>query len=399
MDLLVTTSQRFYRTPDRLVWVPTIHAYSFWTRYLDVFDRVCVVGRICDVPDIPPDWRRAEGDGVVFVEIPNHLGPHQYLLKARQVRRAIQKAFSSAEAVILRAPSHISNLIEPRLYGLGHPFGLEVIGDPYDGFAPGSVKHFLRPFFRWWFTYHQKRQCQHACAVAYVTKEALQKRYPRSPSVFSTYYSSIELGAEDLVCTPRQIRQGQQSFVLITVVTLTHLHKATNILIDAIHFCLQHGLDIRLVIVGDGRYRPQMERQVESLSLGERVVLLGQVPPGRAVRAELDKADLFVLPSYQEGLPRALIEAMARGLPSIGSNVGGFPELLPAEDMVPPGDSCALARKIEEVLTDPERMACMSVRNLTTAKEYQETIIRERRFAFYQEVRDRTSDWQIRRTG
>ena len=92
-----------------------------------------------------------------------------------------------------------------------------------------------------------------------------------------------------------------------------------------------------------------------------------------------------------------MIEAMARGLPCIGSTVGGIPELLPAEDLVPPGDAPALARKIMEVLGDPDRMARMSARNLATAAEYRDDILSERRRAFYTYLRDRTQAWMLER--
>ena len=123
------------------------------------------------------------------------------------------------------------------------------------------------------------------------------------------------------------------------------------------------------------------------------MTFLGQLPAGAAIRAQLDQADLFVLPSYQEGLPRAMIEAMARALPCIGSNVGGIPELLSAENMVLPGDVTALANKIREVVTDPQRMEQMSIRNLEKAKEYREDILHARRVAFYHQVREKTEAW------
>jgi glycosyltransferase involved in cell wall biosynthesis len=115
------------------------------------------------------------------------------------------------------------------------------------------------------------------------------------------------------------------------------------------------------------------------------------------VRAALDHADLFVLPSRTEGLPRAMIEAMARALPCIGSTVGGIPELLPPEDLVPPGDAAALARKIREVVCDPDRMARMSARNLEQARQYREDALSGRRIAFYQRVREVTEAWRDRR--
>lgn len=72
------------------------------------------------------------------------------------------------------------------------------------------------------------------------------------------------------------------------------------------------------------------------LGVADRVTFVGTVPAGAAVRAHLDAADLVVVPSRTEGLPRALIEAMARGLPAVGTTVGGIPELLADVDLVPP---------------------------------------------------------------
>src|SRR5690606_2487194 len=137
-----------------------------------------------------------------------------------------------------------------------------------------------------------------------------------------------------------------------------------------------------LMVIGQGKHQQELVTLAGSLGLSGRVQFLGQLPAGAAVRAQLDQADVFVMPSRQEGLPRAMIEAMARGLPCIGSTVGGIPELLPPEDMVPPNDADALARKIEEVVCNPARMTAMSARNLEHACSYHEDILRERRIEF-----------------
>jgi glycosyltransferase involved in cell wall biosynthesis len=276
---------------------------------------------------------------------------------------------------------------------MGHPYGVEVVGDPYDVFAPGAVKHPLRPFFRWWFPLQLRRQCAGACAAAYVTEHTLQRRYPPAEGSFSTHYSSIEL--PDMACVPqsRPVRHSGSPFRLVTVGSLAQLYKAPEVLIDAIGICVRDGINLNLVIVGDGKHRPELETRARSLGLGERVHFLGQLPSGESVRSELDRADLFVLPSRQEGLPRAMIEAMARALPCIGSTVGGIPELLPLEDLVPAGDGAMLARRIREVVSDPARMAQMSARNLEKAKEYREGTLRTRRSEFYLRVKEQTTAW------
>src|SRR5262249_10510127 len=156
-----------------------------------------------------------------------------------------------------------------------------------------------------------------------------------------------------------------------------------HVLIDAVAQCVRGGLDLQLVMVGDGKHRPELEAQAVTLGIGARVRFLGQLTAGGPVRTQLDRADLFVLPSFTEGLPRAMVEAMARALPCLGSTAGGIPELLPPEDMVPPGNRTALAAKIREVVTDPERLARMSARNLALAREYDEKFLRQQRIDFY----------------
>ena len=393
MKVIVALEHRFASTPDGAVWTESQFPSSFWKRYLEVFDQVLVVARIRKVPSVSPMWQRADGEGVSFAPVPHYIGPWQYLLKAQQVKRAARNAFGVNDAVIFRVSSQIAQCIEPVLRRSGYPYGVEVVADPYDVFAPGSVRHPLRPFFRWLSPRMLKSMCARACAAAYVTEYALQRRYPPAPNAYSTHYSSIELHDIAFVTVPRSPRQERVTFTLICVGTLGQLYKAQDVLIDAVSICIKEGLDLKLVLVGDGKHRDELEAQAKNLGLEERVCFRGWLTAGDAVRQELDRADLFVLPSHQEGLPRAMIEAMARGLPCIGSRVGGIPELLSSEDMVSADDVAALANKIREVVTDSRRMARMSARNLEKAKGYRENILRHRRNVFYRYLREKTELW------
>ena len=387
MNLTVTLEQRFARTPDGAVWTQAAFAYPFWTRYLEVFDAVRPCARVQDVPAVPPDWLRADGPGVAFAPVPHYLGPLAYARRARAVRAAVRVALAVPGAVILRVPSQLA--VPARAALGGRPYAVEVVGDPYDVFAPGAVRHPLRPYFRWSFTRHLRAQCAGAAAAAYVTRETLQRRYPPAPGAFTTHFSSVEL-PDAAFAAPRPPRAAGP-FTVVTVGSLAQLYKAPDVLIEAAALCVRDGLDLRLVLVGDGRHRPELEALAAARGLSGHVTFTGQLTAGDAVRARLDAADLFALPSRTEGLPRAMIEAMARALPCIGSTVGGIPELLPPEDMVPPGDARALAALIAAVLRDPARRARMAARSYATARGYHEDILRQRRSAFYQAVKNRTA--------
>jgi glycosyltransferase involved in cell wall biosynthesis len=177
------------------------------------------------------------------------------------------------------------------------------------------------------------------------------------------------------------------------VASLAQLYKGPDVLLRSVASCVRRGLDITLSLVGDGKHRSGLQRLARQLGVEGRVNFAGELPAGEAIRDQMDRADLFVLPSRTEGLPRALIEAMARGLPCVGSNVGGIPEILPPEDLVPPGDPDALADKIREVLGEPGRMARMSARNLAKALEYREETQCAARLAFYEGIREATERW------
>lgn len=389
MRILIDVDGRYDRTPDGAVWVKSGCLYDYWRRYLEVFDEVRLVARAREVPSVPAEMQRVDGERVCFVPLPYYEGPWQYLTKARAVRRAAQSAFEWGDAVIL-CGSPISALIHAKLAPRDYPFGARVVGDPYNVFAPGAIVHPLRPFCQWWSPRLLRKLCSGACAAIYVTQTSLQQAYPCPGLVVGA--SDVDLPAEAFVPEPRRFGPSRGPVRLLMAGSLSQLYKAPDVLIDAVAECVQDGLDVHLMLAGGGRHLPELQAQAQRLGLNGRVAFPGQIPRER-VFEEFDRSDLFVLPSRQEGLPRVLIEAMARGLPCIGSAVGGIPELLPAEDLVPPDDAGALASRIREVVLDPERMNRMSERNLSTAHGYRDDVLRERWLSFYWCLRERTEQW------
>lgn len=394
MNLITTLEARFERTPDGAVWTSGAYSAAQMSHFLEVFHTVRVIARVRDVASVPSDWVRADSREISFAALPYYVGVRQYLTKARSVGQYANQSVTPADAVILHIPSQIASNLQPILSLRGHPFGVRVVGDPDRVFSPGVVDHPLRPALRWWFTRNQKHQCREAAAAAYVTESSLQQKYPPGSTTFSTSFANLSLSDEAFVSRSRSFDRSVNEFTLVTVGSLQQLYKGTDVLIDAVAQCVRDGLRLKLVIVGDGKFRAHLQARASGLGLNDRVHFAGQVSAGQAVRDYLDQADLFVLPSRTEGLPRAMIEAMARALPCIGSSVGGIPELIPVDCLFPPGDARALTDKIREVLSSPERLAALSERNLLQARHYHQQHLHQRRLTFYQQVKQATLNWQ-----
>ncbi|WP_254512678.1 glycosyltransferase family 4 protein [Anatilimnocola floriformis] len=389
MRLSITSDYRFAQTPDGTIWTDGPCHHAHWTRYLSVFGAVNVLARVRDVETADARWQRANGELVRFSRLPHYAGPWQYLWKSWRVCAAACAAVKDDDALILNVPGQIASCVQDVLR-TGRPYGLQVLGNPHDVFAPGVVRHPARPFIRWWSSRRLRKQSSRATAALYVTERTLQQSYP---------CPAAEFGVSDVDLPPEAFRSRTitetRPFMIATVGTMSQMYKGFDVLIGALANCSS---DIRLVIVGDGKFRPVLEEQVAAAKLQDRVEFRGQMPTGEPIRQVLDGADLFVLPSRTEGLPRALVEAMARGLPCLASNVGGIPELLAAEDLLPPGDAAALEAAIQQVANDRDRQQQMSDRNLRRAKDFQAETLQTRRQTYWQHLCERTAEYQRRAT-
>ncbi|MBL8879496.1 MAG: glycosyltransferase family 4 protein [Phycisphaerales bacterium] len=390
LNICVTSQHRYMRSPDGAVWTDGKYDYIFWTRYLDEFDGVRVIARVRDVPTSPANGKRVDGAGISVAPLPFVRGPLGYLLNARKLSAAARAAVQSGDAVMLRVPGEIALCLDTWMWKTIRPYGVEVVGDPYELYAPGSVKSVFRPLLRAFYPWRMRQECAAAATASYVTESTLQKSYPPASAIFHTHYSSIELDDAAYADSPKRFDAAGSPTRLVFVGTLAQLYKAPDTLLRAFALAVAEKLDLTLTIIGDGQHRAELENLAARLNIAPRVRFAGQLAGFSAVKAELDTADLFVLASHQEGLPRATIEAMARGLPCIGSTVGGTPELLPPEDMVSPGNERALANKITEVVRDPARMTRMAERNFLKSREYHQDRLRTRRAAHYAALKKAT---------
>jgi len=137
--------------------------------------------------------------------------------------------------------------------------------------------------------------------------------------------------------------------------------KGAPLLVDAMAEVVAIHPEARLTLVGDGTARDMAEARTAELGLQGHVTFVGFQSQG-AVSALLDEADMLVLPSFAEGVPVVLMEAMASRIPVVASRVAGVQELVEdrvAGFTVPPGDVATLAARIGQLMDDPGLAACM----------------------------------------
>ena len=188
MVLFFATEARFIKNKQGIVYaVDKSFSYDLWLRYLGSFSEVHVIARVYYDPDFEGyNNTIASGNNVFFKELPYYIGWFGFIKNFFSLKLAIKKCLIGADGVfICRIPGIVGSLIINRLKILNKEFGVEVVGDPWEVMGSGGVKIPFRKFIRYKFYIDLKNQVKNASAVLYVTREALQKRYPSSTDILS----------------------------------------------------------------------------------------------------------------------------------------------------------------------------------------------------------------------
>jgi colanic acid/amylovoran biosynthesis glycosyltransferase len=159
----------------------------------------------------------------------------------------------------------------------------------------------------------------------------------------------------------------------VKVVTVARLHdsKGHDDLIRAIELLVQQGRDVTLRLVGDGPERAALEAQVAKAGLQSRISFAGSVAEDQ-IKRELRDADIFALASHAEPLGVVYMEAMASGVPTIGTRAGGVGEIIThGHDglLVEPRNPPALAKGIEQLIDDTELARTLAINGRKTIVE------------------------------
>jgi glycosyltransferase involved in cell wall biosynthesis len=314
-------------------------------------------------------------DYLTIVPIPYYVGVTGLLRRLFPVIRSVWRAVADAETIVLRVPGVGSSIGAVVCRLLRRAYAVEVVGDPVDVLRAGvlgRVGQFLAPlsqvYMRW--------LVRHAAASLFVTRQTLQNRYPPRPGTPTASMSNVVLGPGMPAGHSRNWTPGP--FHIVTIGSQETHYKGHDVLLRALRELIDSGIDVTATVVGGGRMHGELVELSRSLGLTERVTFTGVVDDRAHILDLLDSASIFAMPSRTEGVPQALIEAMARAVPAVASRIGGIPELLDTSALVPVGDHGTLSRAIGHLLSNPELWEEQSRDNLKIAEAYEKSLLDDR---------------------
>lgn len=379
MNLIFACETVFGKFDGKYYSADSSFSMSLWQRYLEEFDSVSVVARVENL-DAPGRFE-IDGSKVSVIELPRYRGIRGSLKAPAIIRRAVAPFVERPDTCFInRVPGVVGQTVGRLLRSRGLNYSVEVVGDPWD--VMDSIGGALRwPLKIYGYT-SLSRAVRNAGAALYVTRRKLQDRYPVSRGVPQFSASDVRIPVDGLAAEPRVHSIAGRPVRLLAIGSLAQLYKAPDVVLKAIAHLKTEGVQARLVWLGDGCYRKPMQQLADDLGIADSVDFRGNV--GRdVVDRECDEADIFVHVSRTEGLPRAIVEAMARALPVIGTPVGGIPELVDKSTTVPVGKTYQLAQMIRRFIDNPGFYNRASRRSLDIAREFEESKLAAVRHQFF----------------
>ncbi|MFX3635795.1 MAG: glycosyltransferase [Candidatus Pristimantibacillus sp.] len=362
--------------------------YAVWERYLGVFDGITVAcrGKKTSADADMSGKTISSGPNVDFLVLPSLSNPVNKLTKRGYIEQTLRESIGKADAVIARLPSEIGAEAIRVARSLGKPYAIEVVACAWDGlWNYGNLQGRLYAPFALMQTRVIAKSAPYAL---YVTEQFLQNRYPCAGG-HTESCSNVEIPetSDDVLARRLERIQSVGGVAPLTIGLIGSLNgrtKGIDIAMKAIAKVRPYlPPSVKFRVLGDGD-SARWQALADKLGIGNVVSFEGVLPSGGAVLEWLDGVDLYVQPSYQEGLPRATIEAMSRGCPVLGSTAGGIPELIHESCLHRPGQVGQLAEQLKRAVTDRAWIKEQAERNFGRSKFYTKTKLDAKRQAFWQ---------------
>jgi glycosyltransferase involved in cell wall biosynthesis len=314
------------------------------------------------------------------IPLPEFNSLYRFIISYFNLRKVIRDAVNATDILVARMPSRAGRIAIHYARKYKVPYLVEVVGCPWDALWNHSI---LGKLFAPYAFFRMKQTIKKSPYVQYVTKEFLQKRYPTSG--ISIGISDVILPKfEQTILDKRIDRIKSRDFkndpiLLSTFAGIDVKYKGHETVFQAIAILKKRGIHCKYFLVGKGDGL-RLKRLADKLNVTDAIIFHGEIPH-REVFSLLDEIDIYVQPSFQEGLPRAVVEAMGRACPVIGSDAGGIPELISDDMIFPKGNAKQLAAIIHSL--DTKKLTALSTINFEKIKNYNLETLGKMRMDYY----------------
>ena len=389
MKVLVACDEWCFRVGDKFYLREFGHILL--RRYLNVFEKVRFVVRTKNVKndDLQAFNLPIEDDRIEVWPVPFFQGPAQYLKQYLNVSSVLERVGIGCEMAILRLPSTTAFAVWRQIKKKKIPCATEIVFDCHDGFV--SSKNLIEKIL--WFFMHKQQQaiCAKAIGVACVTEQYLQKHYySKKKDVVLGSYSSIEL--------PKSFYYHNRTCPIKDVFRIIHVanqitfdgRKGHKELIQLLKILTQKGYNVEVVFVGKDYQNGQgkLINYAKEHGMEKQVIFTGYLTQAQ-MREQMILADVAVLPTKAEGLPRVIIEAMAMGLPCITTNVSGNPELISSDFLVDYENVQEMSAKLIRLIENRHLYQSVSEENFEKSKKFSADLLNQKRRVFYSAIKQR----------
>lgn len=386
--LLLSCDDYVYRFKGKY-YARTQEKYDFYQRYLRVFDNLRLVTRCVDEVNLGNSRVPLDDPRIEYIPMPFFSGPLQYAKKYVGIGKSLKYITDGCDAAILRLPSTIAQRVCEQVKKSGIPYATELVFDAKDAYesATSIVERLL------WKVIHRQMtdDCAKADGVACVTEKYMQQHYTsKKPDAFFGHYSSLALNSTFYTSGRKYPQKDMLTIAHVCTQVQYNGRKGYNEVIKAIQILKSRGVNVKVQFAGPDYHGgiSKLNQLAIELGVSECIEFIGGV--NRVQLSDyLEKADMYVMPTWAEGLPRVIIEAMAKGLPCITTPVSGNPELVSEHFLVEYHDVEKLADRIEELITNKELYEATSKENFERSRKYEASVLEKRRDEFYKKLKEK----------
>ncbi len=307
--------------------------------------------------------------------------PKDYFLNRTKLKLEVTSVLQEIDVVIIRLPSFLGLTVVEACKKQNIPYLVEVVGNVED--ALSNYGSFIGRVFAKYVDKLTAKAVKEAKYAIYVTKDYLQECYPCSNT--TEFASDVEIEAGDKVMLDKRLTKISRFkplfFDVGTIGNIEVKYKGYEVLIKVIALLKKEGIILNYKIAGAGS-QDYLSSLAIKYGVKDQLFFMGTLNRAQ-VFSYLSDIDVYIHPSFQEGLPRVVVEAMSCATPILASNIGGIPELLPKQFLHNPGDHIKLYNDIKKIISRTYNLKGMAIENWNKSLEYDRDLLISKRRSFF----------------